>query len=573
MNKRIVFDCIKICYKECPIDSFFLIVCSFLISTFPVFIIYIYNTLIYTLNINTESNNFLIIMLIISYCVVLFLKKTCYNFYNHFFLNYYTLLKFEKKMNKKFFNICLKMNYQDYLFPDIVNETKRAQNASINVFRVYQIIVEIFSSIFGLILIGGLVFNVHRSLLLFLLLTVIAPIADNAYKIIQKNFLLYKNTQKKKEEEAYEEFLTKSNYLKEVRVLNCFEFVYNKWSNITSEYMSVEKNTYFKTMIISIIFNLIRIAGNVGAYWCMTNLFILNKISLSEYSMAILAFSQVTNFFNQLFSLLGNLSEFAVMVKPFFVFIDRANKKQEKTILPPNNNIAILMDNISYKYPNSDSFALKNISLSIKKGSFVSIVGENGSGKTTLSKIILGFLIPLSGEIKNISNQNEFYKVSYIPQLYNCYCISLKDNILFERSVSRELLNKSLDHIGLSELSGEVDNVCGIEFGGIELSGGQKQKIAILRSMFKNAELLVFDEPTSSIDPIQESIIYNSLLNFSKGKTTIMISHRLALTKKSDLIIVLKDGEIVELGDHKTLIKKGGEYARLWLSQSKLYLH
>ena len=120
-------------------------------------------------------------------------------------------------------------------------------------------------------------------------------------------------------------------------------------------------------------------------------------------------------------------------------------------------------------------------------------------------------------------------------------------------------------------MKSQKENLYGLEFGGIELSGGQKQRIAILRAMLKEANLLIFDEPTSAIDPLQESLIYHSLLSASNGKTAIMVSHRLALTRKSNLIIVLKNGEIIESGNHETLIKENGEYARMWKAQADLY--
>lgn len=115
-------------------------------------------------------------------------------------------------------------------------------------------------------------------------------------------------------------------------------------------------------------------------------------------------------------------------------------------------------------------------------------------------------------------------------------------------------------------------DIYGREFGGIELSGGQKQRIAILRAKYKNGNLYAFDEPTSAIDPLQEKMIYDSLIKTTKGKTTIIISHRLALTRLCDLIVVLKEGKIIEKGTHDELMKMNSEYAAMWKSQAELYL-
>lgn len=571
MNKNNILKSIKICFKTCPFDSVILILMSVSLSLLPAFILCSYNSLIANLNILHIS-----ILLILSYCFLNFIQKSFYNFYNHYYLNYRTLLKFERSMKLHFFEVCSKLDLEDYLLPEIVNETRRAQNASINIFRVYQIIVEIISAIIGILFIGGIVFSIHPTLIIFLVLAVISPIADNIYQVIQKKYLLYTNTQKQKEEEEYIKFLTKPEHIKEIKVLNCFSFIFNKWKKSHETIVQIEQRSQLKILIVSIFFSIIRIAGTIGAYWSMTSLYIAQQISLAEFSMAILTFSQITQLFNQLFALLGNLSEFAIMVKPYFVFLEKTTDRSQvkKKMIGKRSNQIIVVNNISYQYPGTDSWALKNINLTIKKGDFISIVGENGSGKTTLSKILLGLLTPTKGylEIDNfISIENLLNDISYVPQIFNCYCVSIVDNILFGGSHENNRLDQAFDDMGLSDLKNQKNNLYGLEFGGIELSGGQKQRISILRAIFKEANLLIFDEPTSAIDPLQESMIYHSLLGASNGKTTIMISHRLALTRKSNFIIVLKNGEIVETGNHEYLIKENGEYARMWKAQADLY--
>lgn len=578
---RIICKSIKICFKECLSDSIILPLVSIFLSIFPAVILYTYNCLISNLDVLHTA-----VLLILCYCFLCALQKSIYNYYNHYYLNYVSLLRFEKKMKHSFFGICSQLNLEDYFIPEIVNETRRAQNASINIFRVYQIIVEIVATVIGIFLTGGIVFSIHSSLILFLILTTISPIADNIYQIIQKKYLLYENTQKQKEEDEYIKFLTKPENLKEIKVLKCFSFVFNKWLKSHESIMSVQQKTQTKILIVSVIFSLIRIGGTVGAYWNITGLFATQQIDLAEFSMAILTFSQIKQLFNQLFPLFGNLSEFSIMVRPYFDFLDRTCKKNTtkpmsgKPIFEQTISRNIVLKDISYKYPNAASLALKNINLTIRSGDFISIVGENGSGKTTLTKILLGLLNPTSGCLQfkpyesNMPNQtdNSISNISYIPQVFNCYCVSVKNNILFGKSAKKDRLQQSLTDIGLTELEDRIDDLYGLEFGGIELSGGQKQRIAILRAIYKEANMFIFDEPTSAIDPLQESLIYHALLDVSKGKTSIMVSHRLALTRQSDLIVVLKDGEIIEMGKHEELLNKNGEYATMWKAQSELYL-
>lgn len=237
--------------------------------------------------------------------------------------------------------------------------------------------------------------------------------------------------------------------------------------------MQTEQKSQLKIFIVSIFFNLIRIAGTVGAYWSVTSLYIAQQISIAEFSMAILTFSQITQLFNQMFSLFGNLSEFVIMVKPYFVFLEKTTDRSQdkKKMIEKKSDKTIVVNNISYQYPGVDSWALKNINLTIKKGDFISIVGENGSGKTTLSKILLGLLTPTKGylEVKNfMSQENLLDDISYVPQMFNCYCVSIKDNILFGRSDENNTLDKALYDMGLSDLKNQKENLYGLEFGGID---------------------------------------------------------------------------------------------------------
>lgn len=557
---------IKICFRVCPFDSILLIFISCFLSIMPTFILYVYNYLIANLN-KIELS----ILLLIRYCFLNFLQRSIYNFYNHYYLNYHTLLKFEKQIKLHFFKVCSKLNLEDYYLPEIVNQTRRAQNASINIFRVYQIVIEIIASVIGILSICGIMFSIHPTLIFYLLLAIVSPVADNIYLVIQKRYLLYNNTQDQKEEDEFIKFLTKPEHLKEIKILNCFNFIFHKWEKSRQAIVQTEQRSQLKILIVSIVFNLIKVVGIIGAYRSMTSLYITQQISLAEFSMAILTFSQITQLFNQLFDLFGNLSEFAIMVKPYFVFLEKTVNRNQDVNNDKRLAQTIIANNISYQYPKTDSWAIKNINLTIKQGDFISIVGENGSGKTTLSKILLGLLIPTKGFINFMDKKELLADISYVPQIFNCYCVSIMDNILLGKNDNNHKLDQAFDDIDLSNLKNQKKDLYGLEFGGIELSGGQKQRISILRAMFKKADILIFDEPTSAIDPLQESLIYHALLKASKGKTTIMVSHRLALTRKSNLIIVLKNGEIVERGTHEELIKQNGEYARMWKAQADLY--
>ena len=211
------------------------------------------------------------------------------------------------------------------------------------------------------------------------------------------------------------------------------------------------------------------------------------------------------------------------------------------------------------------------------------IVGENGSGKTTLSKLINGTFTPKSGQVlingidcAVLSREKTYSNFSIVQQDFVRYQLSLRENIglsaPYDMTNDLRLLDSS-KRAGALNIVNQIglDTQLGREFNGAELSGGEWQKIAIARGLNKNTQCIILDEPTSSLDPLVENEILNNIVGITTGKTSLIISHRVGICKYADRIIVLRNGEVVEVGTHTELLKSGNEYARLWNEQAKWY--
>ncbi|MDR0999729.1 MAG: ABC transporter ATP-binding protein/permease [Clostridiales bacterium] len=323
----------------------------------------------------------------------------------------------------------------------------------------------------------------------------------------------------------------------------------------------------------------IRIAGYCISIGVVLWLVIRGDVTLGVFGGAITAFLSLQGSMRNFLSDLGRITEHLAHAADYYSFLDMPDEPDGENEYDGLYE-SIRLENISFKYPNSENYALKPLNLTIRKGEIVAILGENGSGKTTLSKVLLGLYPSENGTVLyddtpvEIFTKDSFYSsVSAIAQDFISYNLTLGENVTIS-DISR--LN---DEAGIKSALADagvdgnisLDDTMGREFGGKELSGGQWQKLAIARGLFKNSELIVLDEPTSALDPLIETEILSKFIEAAKGKTALIISHRVGLCKLVDRIIVMRNGEVVEDGTHNTLLAADGEYAKLYEAQAKWY--
>ena len=257
---------------------------------------------------------------------------------------------------------------------------------------------------------------------------------------------------------------------------------------------------------------------------------------------------------------------------------------------------AISVEDVYFRYSGSDRDALKGLSCRIQKGEHVVIVGENGSGKTTFAKILTGAYLPSAGHVSydrqktgELRRRSLYDHISVVLQDFVHYQFTLRENIgisclrRMAEETARAGKKAGTDGITMEELVsrvagedflqkiGGLDVQIGREFGGEELSGGEWQKIAIARGLWKDSDIIILDEPTSALDPLVEYDILSKFVEMIQDKTSVIISHRVGICRGADKIIVIEDGKMAECGRHEDLLEKQGEYARIWQEQAKWY--
>lgn len=274
---------------------------------------------------------------------------------------------------------------------------------------------------------------------------------------------------------------------------------------------------------------------------------------------------------------LKRLSEALAVVNEYYTFMNRVGDDAQAA---PYGNADIVLDKVCFAYPNSQKNVLKDITLNIRKGEVIALVGQNGAGKSTLAKLLMGLYAPTSGHIMGReaetadgTRKDADSEVTAVFQNFQKYKLTFSENIRIADFDKGEDIAEVVAQAGVDVEKNRLDRdtVLSKEFGGIDISGGEWQRIAIARALYKEHAMIVLDEPTAAIDPIEESRIYREFAQISEGKTTILVTHRLGSVKLADRILVLQRGEVVEQGTHEELMESQGVYYKMYMEQKKWY--
>ncbi|BCJ98350.1 ABC transporter ATP-binding protein [Anaerocolumna chitinilytica] len=490
-------------------------------------------------------------------------------------------------MEEKLYNTILKYPIEKFESNNIYNKILMASQAiQMNSFDIIKLVIGIMSSIVSLLSVFLVLFSISWYLPLSLLLSSI-PSGIGIIVIKKYRYKIRTSILEYARKNQYLSYLfTKKNAIKEIRIFNISKYLLDVWRNQKNKLRKKEMDILIKENYMSFI-------GKFVIQLCISlvSIYLISLISYSSITIGdyVSLLTAMTLFQSSLASISensGTLYEMGIYLDALLEVINEDFEEPPiiNTKIDIDEILSIKLENIKFKYPQAEKYALENISFEINKGDKIAIVGYNGSGKTTLINIIMGLYTNYEGKIivnnndlNNTYNKHSYYKkFSCIMQDFMKYDLSLRENIAFGNinELHNDLkLKELIKETGLSDyLSFKLDDVLSVQYkGGFELSGGEWQKIAIARSMISDAEVIIFDEPTSSLDPISEVKIFEQFNNIAKDKTSIIVSHRLGVTQFCNKIIVMDAGKIVEMGSHKELMIKNGLYKTLYTMQASKY--
>ena len=377
--------------------------------------------------------------------------------------------------------------------------------------------------------------------------------------------------------------------LQEIRIFNIKNYLLDRAYNLFSDFQSTQRVIEIKRIKIKGVLDVVRNLGSILTIIILVSKALSRFITIGYFNFYLSSARMLQGGFTDLFDRLSRIYEDGLYMVDLYTFMDLKEKVVNGTEIISHSEAPLLIEfkNISFKYPGTDKNVLENFNLRIEPREKIAIVGENGAGKSTLIKLLMRFYDVNNGEIivggkdiKVVDREDWYKNVGVLFQEFNRYHFDAKTNIgvgNVEFKDNQELIKRAAMESGADEFiekyKNKYDQILDRAFDyGIDPSIGQWQRIALARVFFKDALILILDEPTSAIDPKAEYEIFQRLFEFTKDKTVIIISHRFSTVRNATRILVMDNGKIIEEGSHEKLVNIiGGKYKIAFELQKKGY--
>lgn len=377
---------------------------------------------------------------------------------------------------------------------------------------------------------------------------------------------------------------------KEVKMFGLSNFLTEEYRTLADKFYNTNKKLGFKRAAVGGLLSSVGTAGYYGAYAYIIFKTVTGVLSIGDLTFLSGSFARLRGLLEGILARFSTIADSSLYLQDMFDFFEIQPRivSPEKPLPFPNPiREGFRFENVGFAYANSERFVLKDLNFLLKAGEKLALVGENGAGKTTLVKLLVRMYDPTEGrilldghDIKEYDLEEFRREVGVIFQDFMRYHLSAGDNIAVGRIEHRDNLpeietaaRESLAESVIKKLPNGYAQTIGKRFpGGVELSGGEWQKVALARAYIRDAQLLVLDEPTAALDARAEHEVFQHFTELTKGKTAVLISHRFSTVRMADRILVLENGTMLEIGSHEELLQKNGRYAELFKLQAAGYL-
>lgn len=580
---------LKLVWNSAPGWTFINIIMSVLRSIFPLLLIWFLKVVVddITKAATAVSPGINVLLPIIYVVIIWFLDEASSDFSNY--VRKKQAFKLEIYMYGLLHEKAIKLDLINFERPEYFDCLSRAsREAPWRPNNILNNLVSMLRGIISLLLMAGLILTLHWTLAILLLVANIPGIWLRLYYAdLLYNFRKLQTPEARKS--AYFNWLlTGDRPSRELRLFGLGNYFIGLFKKSFLKQKEEEINIVRRRTLIELVSNLFKASALLITLLFIARQTINGKLSLGQMAMFLLAFRQGMIYIKDVFGSMAGLYEDSLFIGDTFEFLNLKENVTavEPVIIPGPFRKKIVADNLSFTYPGNHTSTIKDVSFEINKGEIIALVGPNGAGKSTLVRLLCRLYDPDSGSVKydntnvrNIDPEEYRKKFSVVFQDFMLYNLSAGENIRLgniEDAGSEERLKSSAKITGIHNLIQNLPDGYDTTIGNLfedsrELSWGEWQKIALSRALYRNAPILILDEPSSSLDADTEYDIFSRFREIVKGRTALLISHRFTNVSLADRIIVLDKGEVAETGTHDELMRKGGIYFKMYTKQSSRF--
>lgn len=476
--------------------------------------------------------------------------------------------------------------FEDASFYDKLERARRQTSGRMTLMaQVLEQVQDVITMMF--LSVGLVAFNPW--LILLLMVTLIPSLLGESHFNARSYSLMYNWTPERRQLDYLRYTGASDETAKEVKIFGLSAFLTERYRDLADRYYRANRALSIRRASWGTVLAMIASIGYYAAYVVIILRTVIGQLSLGDMTFLAGSFSRLRGLLQNLIQRFSNVAEGALYLRDLFDFFalrPRIVSAPRTRNFPRPIRRGFTFENVGFKYPNSERWANRHLSFTLQAGEKLALVGENGAGKTTLAKLFARLYDPTEGRIlldgydlREYSLEELRYDIGVIFQDFVHYHFTAAENIAIGRIEARDdaprierAAARSLANTVIEKLPNGYAQIVGKRFEtGVELSGGEWQKMALARAYMREAQLLILDEPTASLDARAEYEVFQRFADLTKSKSAVLISHRFSTVRMADRILVLGNGEMLELGTHEELLAKNGRYAELFHLQASGY--
>ncbi len=475
--------------------------------------------------------------------------------------------------------------------PDFYEELENAnREAGMRPVQILNSTLNIISVLISLVSFIAILFNISGwAPLIVTVFALPSAIVSFAYRKKTVGYMRLRS-KSRRQMNYFSSALVDKDLVKEIRLLGLNDDFEKRYDSVFADYFKGLKKIILSEGIWSTVLGLLRIFASCFLFYFVAKLVLDQQIRVGDYSLYTGALSSIGTSVSTFISGTSTIYEGTLFIDNLIRFMNQKNKIVqigEHKEIKKGIGHKIVFEHVYFRYPGCEKDVIKDLNITFDPGKTVALVGLNGAGKTTIIKLLTRLYDPTAGrilldgeDIRSYDTKELYGLFGIVFQDFGRYAVSVKENIAFgnidekmddNKIEEASVMSNSYEYIERLPKKFDTPLMRYFEEDGLELSVGQWQKLAVARAFYGNSDILILDEPTASLDALAEQEIFRQFDKLREGKTTLFVSHRLSSAVEADHIIVIKYGELIEEGNHASLMKQGGEYAKMFLAQAEKY--